>query len=267
MSSFHLNIKSSKTERESWTFLAADEDWCLTVGLAVHSNKQPDGTFCAHPSPSLTFPPNSDTCQILTSDWRISNQAANQRAGLQIRPPSDEGRCGTIMVRLSSKKVSACDSGNICHTIIQRPRESNKSSSPSHFICVVNFEKTIMVSMLSRSWSDLDQSSPLSFVLRTEDSLCLTVRCWQRMRDGRGVGMYLSSQITSEVRLCHVRALYLCWDGSQGVMCHTWRSWHVMPRCHTANICPGVAQHCHNGSRKLGAKLGSSDTSSTNYPT
>ena len=265
MSSFHLNIKSSKTERESWTFLAADEDWCLTVGLAVHSNKQPDGTFCAHPSPSLTFPPNSDTCQILTSDWRISNEAANQMSGLQIRPPSDEGRCGTIMVMLSSKKVSVWLREHLSHHHPAAERESNTSSSPSHFICVVNFEKTIMVSMLSRSWSDLDQSSPLSRA-RIEDSvsLCLTVRCWQRMRDGRGVGMYLSSQITSEVRLCHVRALYLCWDGSQGVVCHTWRSWHVMPRCHTANICPGVAQHCHNGSRNPGAKLGSSNTSSSN---
>ena len=83
-------------------------------------------------------------------------------------------------------------------------------------------------------------------------------RCWY---------VFVISDYLGSATLPHVRTLYLCWDGSQGVMCHTWRSWHVMPRCHTANICPGVAQHCHNGSRKLGAKLGSSDTSSTNYPT
>ena len=58
----------------------------------------------------------------------------------------------------------------------------------------------------------------------------------------------------SEVWRC-VRPLYLCCDGSQGVMCRprvTWHSWHVMPRCHSANICPGVTQHCHNGSLKPG---------------
>ena len=168
MSFLHLNIKSSKTERDSRTFLAADEDWCLTAGLAVHCNKQPDGTFYAHPSPSLTFPPNSDTCQILTSDWMISNEAANHNAGLQIRPPSDEGGCGTIMVMASSKKVSVWLREHLSH---HHPApESNKSSSLSRFICVVNFEKTIMVSMLSRSWSDLHQSSPLSGA-RIEDSV------------------------------------------------------------------------------------------------
>ena len=168
MSLLHLNIKSSKTERDSRTFLAADEDWCLTAGLAVHCNKQPDGTFYAHPSPSLTFPPNSDTCQILTSDWMISNEAANHNTGLQIRHPSDEGDAGQLWSWRAQRKCR-CDSGNICHTIIQRP-ESNKSSSLSRFICVVNFEKTIMVSMLSRSWSDLHQSSPLSGA-RIEDSV------------------------------------------------------------------------------------------------
>ena len=78
----------------------------MTVGLAAHCNERADGTFCAHPSPSLTFPPNSDTCQILTSDWIICNGAANQKTGSQLRPPSDEGGCGTIMVMASSKKVS-----------------------------------------------------------------------------------------------------------------------------------------------------------------
>ena len=192
MSSFHLNIKSSKTERESWTFLAADEDWCLTVGLAVHSNKQPDGTFCAHPSPSLTFPPNSDTCQILTSDWRISNQAANQRAGLQIRPPSDEGRCGTIMVMLSSKKVSECDSGNICHTIIQRPREREREEQQilvtvSFYLCCKLWEDNNGVNVVKI----LIRSRPIIFIVPGIEDWGLTLshgpmltederweRCW-----------------------------------------------------------------------------------------
>ena len=251
MSPFHLNNKSSKTERESRTFLALDEDWCLTVGLAAHCNELADGTFCAHPSPSLTFPPNSDTCQILTADWIICIEAANQKTGSQLRPPSDEGRWGTIMVMARSKKVSVSDSGDLCHAVTQR----NKSSSPSNFICVVNFEKTIMVSMLSRSWSDLHQSSPLSSS-RIEDSV-------SRSDVDRERGI-CHLRLPRKCDSGHVRALYLCWDGSQGVMCHTWRSWHVMPRCHTANICPGVAQHCHNGSRNPGAKSGSSNTSSTN---
>ena len=162
-------------------------------------------------------------------------------------------RVMTIMVMERSKKVSESDSGDLCHTVTQR----YKSSSPSHFICVINFEKTIMVSMLSRSWSDLHQSSPLSSSESIEDSV-------SRSNVDRERGeRHLSSQVTSEVWLwsCPGSVFMLRWF----TRCHvSHSSWHVMPRCHAANICPGVAQHCHNGSRNPGAKLDSSNTSSTN---
>ena len=198
--------------------------------------------FVAIHLPSLTFPPNSDTSQIPPCDWRICYNAANQNSGWDSRPEWYRD----VMVMMSCKKVSTGRTVTTSLAHHQPDKESDKSSSPSHFICVVNFEKTIMVSMLSRFWSDLHQSSlllgTLSHGLDGVDRERTNVMCHHL------ISCY------SEVWRC-VRPLYLCCDGSQGVMCRprvTWHSWHVMPRCHSANICPGVTQHCHNGSLKPG---------------
>ena len=109
-----------------------------------------------------------------------------------------------------AQRKCRCDSGNICHTASSSGQRA--TNLLSRFICVVNFEKTIMVSMLSRSWSDLHQSSPLSGA-RIEDSVSRSsVDREMRMRDMREVlAFVISGYLGSATLPCPGSVFMLRW--------------------------------------------------------